>query len=383
MATRIPFPRDPEQFDKDDRVSFDKIENKWILEDDFDQSEWEFNELVGKWVAVQQIDATVLERYNQAYAVPGVSDEAETAATKRKREQLANGEASGTNKRKKPDQPKTERKNTAVYVTGLPQDTDIEEVNTVFSKYGVIAEEIDSGLPRIKIYKDDDGKLKGDALVVYFRPESVALAIQMLDDTDFRFGQTGPDGTLKVKAAEYTYKKTKEAPGVQKNSKDKNKIIKKTQKLNSKLTNWDDEDSPPPKRNPKWDKLVILKHMFTLKELEEDPVSILDIKEDIREEGERLGQVTNVVLYDKEPEGIVTIRFSSAESAMKCVHLMDGRSYGGQKVVAYISDGSERFKKSDVKKAAIADDDDEEEQERLDEFGAWLEGKTESTAQGT
>jgi hypothetical protein len=41
----------------------------------------------------------------------------------------------------------------------------------------------------------------------------------------------------------------------------------------SKLADWDDDDpSTLPDVSSKWDKLVILKHMFTLKELE---VSIL------------------------------------------------------------------------------------------------------------
>ena len=45
-------------------------------------------------------------------------------------------------------------------------------------------------------------------------------------------------------------------------------------------------------------RVVVLKHMFTLKELEEDPTLLLDLKEDVREECETLGEVTNVVLYD-------------------------------------------------------------------------------------
>lgn len=101
----------------------------------------------------------------------------------------------------------------------------------VFSKCGVIAEEIDSGKPRIKLYEDDKGKFKGDALVVYFRAESVPLAIQMLDDTDFRIGQTMPAGRMNITIADFSYKKQTEAPA-KSNSRDKKKIIKRTQKLN-------------------------------------------------------------------------------------------------------------------------------------------------------
>ena len=44
--------------------------------------------------------------------------------------------------------------------------------------------------------------------------------------------------------------------------------------------------------------MVILKNMFTLQELESDPALILDLKEDVRSECNKMGQVTNVVLYD-------------------------------------------------------------------------------------
>jgi HIV Tat-specific factor 1 len=50
------------------------------------------------------------------------------------------------------------------------------------------------GLPRIKLYKDKDGKVQGDALIVYWKEESVPLAVTMLDETQFcyRDGRVGP-----------------------------------------------------------------------------------------------------------------------------------------------------------------------------------------------
>jgi len=134
--------------------------------------------------------------------------------------------------------PKKSRVNTAVYVTSIPLDADSEEISHVFSKCGVIAEEIDSGNLRIKMYEDEEGKFKGDALVVYFRPESVQLAIQMLDDTEFRLGVEGPVGRMRVQPADSSYKKVQqpgEGPAVKsaaKRTRDQQKIIRKTQKLN-------------------------------------------------------------------------------------------------------------------------------------------------------
>ena len=240
---------------------------------------------------------------------------------------------------------KKARVNTAVYITSIPLDADKDEIRHTFSKCGVIAEEIDSGEPRIKMYEDDKGQFKGDALVVYFRPESVNLAIQMLDDSDFRFGTEGPMGKMRVQAADFSYKSQQEAPE-KKSKKDQTKIIKKTQKLNNKLADWDDDDPQTLQDvSSRWDKVVILKHMFSLQELEvsiskpvnprqgcskrlqEDPGAMLEIKEDIREECSKLGEVTNVVLFDKEPNGVASVRFANAEAARACVNVRHPTSY--------------------------------------------------------
>jgi HIV Tat-specific factor 1 len=255
-----------------------------------------------------------------------------------------------------------------VYVTGLPRDVTVEEVAEVFSrKCGVIAEEIDSGKPRIKLYTDSNGEFKGDALIVFFKAPSVDMAIMLLDDTDFRIGENGSSGKMRVQAADSSYKKVQHAEGedaagkeTQKTSmKDKAKIIRKTQKLDARLADWSDDDEPSTIRetSSRWDKVVILKHMFTLAELEEDPAAILDIKEDIREECAKLGEVTNVVLFDLEEEGVASVRFANAEAARACVEVMDGRSFAGQTVVAYVSDGKEIFKKSKKKQDEDSADD--------------------------
>jgi HIV Tat-specific factor 1 len=73
-----------------------------------------------------------------------------------------------------------------------------------------------------------------------------------------------------------------------------------------KLEDWDGENDFGPLASPDEyqetasasSRVVVLKHMFTLQELEEDPSLLLDLKEDVREECETLGDVTNVVLFD-------------------------------------------------------------------------------------
>ena len=98
----------------------------------------------------------------------------------------------------------------------------------------------------------------------------------------------------------------------------------------------------------------------------------MDIPQDIREECEKYGTVTNVVIYDREADGVVTVRFADAEAAQACVRATNGRNFGGQVVQAYISQGKERFKKSDHK-GPKTEEEEREEDERLEKYGDWLE----------
>jgi len=47
-ADRAPFPHKREEFTEDERVSFSKEINRFILEAE-DGTEWEFNEPLGRW----------------------------------------------------------------------------------------------------------------------------------------------------------------------------------------------------------------------------------------------------------------------------------------------------------------------------------------------
>lgn len=66
-------------------------------------------------------------------------------------------------KQRKQEQSRTESK--AVYVTGLPLDTDDMEIYNVFSRAGLIDESWDKDKPRIKLYYDQNNEFKGEALI--------------------------------------------------------------------------------------------------------------------------------------------------------------------------------------------------------------------------
>lgn len=45
-------------------------------------------------------------------------------------------------------------------------------------------------------------------------------------------------------------------------------------------------------------RVVVLRGMFAPSDLDKDPALSLDLKEDVREEAETMGQVTSITLYD-------------------------------------------------------------------------------------
>ncbi|GAB0132203.1 hypothetical protein EsDP_00000646 [Epichloe bromicola] len=369
----LTFPTDVQEFDADERISFSRLDNKFIAVHD-DGTEYEFDTEWKRWVPAEEepLDDNVAQ-----HAEPGQEfshRDSQGGGTRRTQGDAENGtESSRPSKKRKAPPPPQPKQNTAVYVTGLPPDATVAEVHDLFSrKAGVVAEEIDSGAPRIKLYSDESGNFKGDALIVFFKPQSVEMAIMLLDDTDFRLTPSGTSqGRIRVQVADSSYKKTQYdkdgAPAAaaaaqgsngngqqndkrQRNDRDRQKVIRKTQKLDAKLADWDDDDGPYPavaQSNSKRDKTVILRHMFTLEELEEDPAALLEIKEDIRDECAKLGTVTSVVLFDEEPDGIVSVRFKDTESAAACIQLMHGRSFDGRVVQASLKTGKEKFKKSD------------------------------------
>ncbi|KAJ3410042.1 hypothetical protein CcCBS67573_g00287 [Chytriomyces confervae] len=286
-----------------------------------------------------------------------------------------------TNKRKHPtnadDNSVAEQKqqapkkkfNSSIYITNLPPDTTAEELAETFSKYGLIMEDLSTGKPRIKMYQTENGEFKGDALVTFFKEESVRLAVDLMDDAEFRFGMPG----TKIHVSQAVFKE-KEKPAEDaaakgaasaKGKQDKKKVQKKIQNLQKKL-DWFEEENG--KKSDKFARIVILKHMFTKQEIDEDPTLLIDLKEEVREECEKLGEVTNVVMYDHSDDGVMTVRFKEVEAAAKCVEKNNNRFFGGRRIVAYLFDGKEKFKETKTASQIQA-----EEEQRLSAFENWLE----------
>lgn len=90
IAAASAFPINPEEFDSDDRISFSKLDNKFLLVQE-DGTEYEFDDAIKRWIPV--LDEALLEEQQKAYRVSGVdeSEPVEPLNRKRKKEYV-NGE---------------------------------------------------------------------------------------------------------------------------------------------------------------------------------------------------------------------------------------------------------------------------------------------------
>lgn len=224
------------------------------------------------------------------YAIEGVEETVEIKPKEKKKRAATYDATDPEVQQKKMKREPTKKPVTSVYVTGIPPDATVEELKTTFSKCGVIMEDLETGEPKIKIYRDENGISKGDALVSYFKEESVPLAVDLLDDAELRPG----DSSTKLNVQKAVFKE-KEPVEKKKSTTGKLKAKKKIQQLQRKF-DWVEEEGG--KKQEKFAKIVILKNMYTQEELDTDPTLLLELKEDVREECEKLGEVTNVILYD-------------------------------------------------------------------------------------
>ncbi|KAF9461270.1 hypothetical protein BDZ94DRAFT_1167931 [Collybia nuda] len=376
-------------FADDPRIYFSKTAQAWRLEED-NGNELEYDASKGLWVPL--VDEDLVRRQQAAYSIAGVDEETPAAPVlareNRKRKEpedytsatpiLDAGPSIKRGRGDKKEKPSGERKskNTAVYVTNLPADAELDELVERFSKCGVI-EEDDEGEPKVKMYAKEDGTFSGEALVVYFKEDSVTLALNILDDAELRLGDSST--IMNVAKADFGHKTS----GTTHESKprktmDKKKTSRRIGKMQKKLLEWDDEDGFGPMIEPedaanvtlKNSRVVVLKHMFTLQELEEDSSLLLDLKEDVREECASLGDVTNVVLYDKEQDGVMTVKFRDPVSAQACILKMNGRYFAGRKIEATLFTSKQRYRRSGT--GEEEGDGDEAEKKRLDDFAQWL-----------
>ncbi|KAG8144650.1 hypothetical protein E2320_013119 [Naja naja] len=107
----------------------------------------------------------------------------------------------------------------------LPPDITKDEFVEVMSKCGIVMRDLQTEEPKIKLYKDKEGNLKGDGLCCYLKRESVELALKLLDEKEIRGYK------LHVEVAQFQLKGEYDASKKKKKCKDYKKKLSQQQKL--------------------------------------------------------------------------------------------------------------------------------------------------------
>ncbi|XP_035886907.1 HIV Tat-specific factor 1-like [Phyllostomus discolor] len=222
-----------------------------------------------------------------------------------------------------------EDRNTNVYVSGLPPDITVDEFIQLMSKFGIIMRDSQTEEFKVKLYKDNQGNLKGDGLCCYLKRESVDLALKLLDEDEIRGYK------LHVEVAKFQLKGEYDASKKKKKCKD----YKKKLFLQQKQLDWRPERRDGPTRM-RHERVVIIKNMFHPTDFEDDPLVLNEIREDLQVECSKFGQIRKLLLFDRHPDGVASVSFRDPEEADYCIQTLNGRWFGGRQITAQVWDGS-------------------------------------------
>ena len=281
----------------------------------------------------------------------------------------------GTKKRKR-NKPKFSAKNAKcwIYVTGLPKDTNEEEVAAYFSKCGVIDLDPETQKPKVKLYRHKADQLegrtvKGDASICYARAESVDLALQILDENLFRDG-----AILSVQRAKF--EQNAEFDGSK--SKNGKRVISEAKRKVARLAalqavGWDEGENGRIAGGLKGLRIIVLMNMFDPHDFDDDQndEKLKALEQSVHSECEEIGTVEKITIFSKHPAGVMIVKFTQPNAASDAVNKFNGqiRGDGRRRVHASYWDGVTDYTVRDEEKEA------RDAEKRLDEFGDWLENQ--------
>jgi len=233
-----------------------------------------------------------------------------------------------------------ETDNLNVYVSGLPKTFTLEKFENLVKKCGLIKPDEKTGKPKIKLYLDGEGKVKGDGLCCYLAKESVALAIQILDQS------TIDNHTISVQPAKFELKGKFD-------EKKKKKALKKKEKANfkkqkEKLLGWGGmgltSGAQEATSRGRHEKVVVFKNCFTVDEMNSAPELILTVRDGLRNVCAPFGITKKINVFDGHPMGVCSVAFVKHEEADRAIQNLHARMFRGRKLDVSRWDGHTDYK---------------------------------------
>ncbi|TKR59599.1 hypothetical protein L596_029247 [Steinernema carpocapsae] len=225
----------------------------------------------------------------------------------------------------------------------------------VMSKCGVIMRDPRTNKPKVKLYRDKGtGQLKGDGLCCYIKKESVSLALSILDGSMVRDQEIGVErSTFELKGEYDPSKKRKKLTKSQR---------KRLEENNNRHFKWEPEKSRA--FRPVCECTVVIKHLFTLDEMEADVTLGEKLKEEVTETCKRYGTVKKVVMHENNPDGVASVTFENVENSDEAVRTLNGRLVKGRHLEVSLWDGKTKYEVAET---------EEQRERRLNQWSRYLE----------
>ena len=289
-----------------------------------------------------------------------------------------------------------------VYITGLPSDCTEQELLAHFSRVGMVALHPATQQPKLRLYRDAEGKPKGDASLCYIAQQSADMAVDVLSGGFLRVGcmvtvtrasfqQPGSEvggGNKGKKIAP-----SGEARGGGGASRVSAAQLKTAYAATQQALSWAEDDDGGVKGLVAL-KIVVVEGWFDPASFSLGPSFEQRLEANIASECEAFGDIEKITVFSKHSAGITIVKFATSYAAQHCVTSLNGRAVTvelppasskgqaqstAQRILkAYYWDGSTNYDSVGSGKRARAREEEEDEaerdeQQRLDDFGAWIE----------
>ncbi|KYQ93202.1 RNA-binding region RNP-1 domain-containing protein [Tieghemostelium lacteum] len=317
---------------------------KWAYKSPIDSSLFIYNTERNEWLPESQYEKEQQQQKQQDTKTLG----------KRGKNEISSGNKKQGGGKSASD--KLLEESTVVYVTGLPSSNKDKmttgQLHQFFRKAGYISEDQNQRPKIIQFINEETQEPRGDAIISYERKESIPLAILQLDETEIKPGFRIQVEKATLEQSNYFKIFEQEQHSNKKSKKDRRDVNKKEKKFG-----WSDSES----------KCVIIKNLFSIEESLDDPNFFNQLQEDLEdvEHGcAKCGEISSIAIFQRNPDGVASIKFKDFEAAEKCVALMNDRYFAGRKLEADFYDGYTDY---------FVEETEEEAQLRLKRWEKWLE----------
>lgn len=293
-----------------------------------------------------------------------------TATTKKRATEASSvGATSGSNpKKRKKSKFSARHAKCWVYITGLPADATEEEVTAFFAKVGILDLDPETQRPKVKVYRHkagtpEAGQGKGDASVCYARPESVELALTVLDEAPFR-----PEKDLanRIKVERAKFEQHGDSFLDERKARVSNAQRKVAKLAAKQATDWDGGDfNGRLTGGIKGLRIIALQPIFA-SGVSDEELQVLE--GEVRTDCESYGKVEKITFFASNPRGVVVVKFTQPGAASQAVKAWEGRLWKnlGNVQASYWDGVTDYTVRNEAK-------EDADMEERHKEFGDWLE----------